>query len=228
MTLLNVRQPIQAILFDMDGTLLDSEIYTEKSVQSLLQSEKLEFSDLDLKQFYGITWHSITEKLLALVPELKLPAREIQQRLQKDFHDRFVNEPPAYIPGALDFYKSAANIFKVAIASSSNRESIEQLLERMQAKSITHGIVGAENYENSKPAPDCYLRAAALLGVQAGACLVFEDSIPGLQAARNAGMACVAVTFRSSDQEQARRLADLSIHEYTDLPPDFLKNLPGS
>ena len=86
-------------------------------------------------------------------------------------------------------------------------------------------FAGFENYENSKPEPDGYLKAAEVLQVEPKNCLVFEDSVVGIQAAKNAGMAVVAVTHRCADIEIATDLADMTIRDYFDLGGDFYDSI---
>ncbi len=80
---------------------------------------------------------------------------------------------------------------------------------------------GAEDYAESKPAPDGYLKAADVLQKEVSECLVFEDSIVGMQSAKNAGMQVIAVTHRCNDISAANEIADLTITDYSDLDDGF-------
>jgi beta-phosphoglucomutase-like phosphatase (HAD superfamily) len=84
---------------------------------------------------------------------------------------------------------------------------------------------GAEDCDKGKPAPDGYLKAAEFLQTDANQCLVFEDSIPGIKAARNAGMQVVAVTYGSHNVEQVSSMADMAIKDYSELEDHFFERI---
>ena len=209
---------VKGIFFDMDGTLVDSEINTEKSVDILLSELGIEHDDHDYKQYYGITWEAIEKRIKDQFPAAQGSA--LSGPLQKRFHELF--KKADFIPGVRDFIVEAKKSFRTAIATSSNRESVEFLVQRMNIDDFIDDFIGAEDYEKSKPDPECYLLVAKKLGLAPENCLVFEDSIPGLQAARNAGMWAAAITLRSPDEAKAREIAHLTAHDYEQLPLDFL------
>lgn len=85
--------------------------------------------------------------------------------------------------------------------------------------------LGFEDYENCKPDPDGYLKAAKKLRVDPKKCLVFEDSIPGIRAAKRAGMTVIAVTHRCPDIQPATELADMAIRNFSDLDKDIIGSI---
>jgi HAD superfamily hydrolase (TIGR01509 family) len=204
---------IKAILFDMDGTLIDSERNTEISVKELLTKSGLDARLINTKRFYGITWQKIESILQDQFPSLlNLP---IKERLQKRFHELFFDTPE--VPGATDFIKKISPKYKTAIVTSSNRESVENLIERFELKKNLHLYVCTGDYVNSKPDPECYLLTAKKLNVSPSECLVFEDSIPGMVAARAAGMQLIAVTHNSPDLQKAIELSAFTIENFLNL-----------
>lgn len=215
---------IRAIIFDMDGTLVDSEINTEIAVDRLLDDLGVEHAGLDYKQFYGTTWQSIEARLQAQFPATR--GRALAGPLQQRFHELF--QTAAYIPGMPAFFRDAARSFRTAIATSSNRESVAFLVERMAIGDVIERFIGAEDYEKSKPDPECYLIVAREMGLDPGQCLVFEDSIAGLEAARAAGMWSAAITFRSPDEKRAGEIAHLTARDFHELPADFLERIGGT
>jgi sugar-phosphatase len=86
-------------------------------------------------------------------------------------------------------------------------------------------VTGADDYANSKPAPDGYLHAASMLGVDPAECLVFEDSIAGIRSARAAGMQVIAVTFRSNVSAGELQLADDAITNFDELEEGFFARI---
>lgn len=212
---------IAAVFFDMDGTLIDSELNTEPAITSVCRELGLPDPALDYTAFYGWTWSSVvdamveTEPAVADIPDLAL-------RFHQAFHHLCLTRPSPPIAGAEDIIAAFSARIPVAIVSSAYRESIEATIMQLDIGDLISCYVGAEDFERSKPAPDCFLHAAKLLDVEPSSCLVFEDSIAGLGAARAAGMWAVAITHRSNDIEGAPQLGHLAIDNYTLLDEGFV------
>jgi HAD superfamily hydrolase (TIGR01509 family) len=211
----------QAVFFDMDGTLIDSEPLAEILVEQLLEKRGLPAPSFPLSRFHGQTWARVEATLLELYPDLAgLP---LADRFEREFHDLLARELPRAITGACEAVAAAARRCAVGIVSSSPRATIELVAARLELSGHCRVIVGAEDVRHSKPHPECYLLAAERAGVPPARCLVFEDSEAGLEAARAAGM--TAVGIRGERNEAAAAL--LSQHtpfvvgSYADLPPDF-------
>ncbi len=204
---------VEAFLFDMDGTLLDSECLTEAAVRGLLAARGFEV-ELDYTTFHGITWRSIAAMLREAEPALGgLP---LDQELEARFHHALVETAPPMIPGAAEAVVAAARRGRAALVTSSDRASAEHVVARLELGAHLTTLVCAEDVTRSKPAPDCFVAAATRLGVESARCLVFEDSEAGLLAARAAGMRTVAIGGR-------REPADLAVDDFTQLPPGFFR-----
>ena len=211
---------ISATFFDMDGTLVDSETLTGPTVLNLCAELGVHDADIEPTQLYGLSWLDIEQVLLEKYPQLAGKA-DIPGRLQEIFHEMLRDNPPPLIRNSRESVVAANRLMPTAIISSSGRESIEETIRRMDiADNITY-YAGFEDYDQCKPAPDGYLKAADALQVAASECLVFEDSIVGLQAAKNAGMQVVAITHRCSDISAANEIADLAITDYAELDDGF-------
>ncbi len=218
-------QGIQAVVFDMDGTLTDSEGLTEQAIASLLADHGVDPGDDDETRYHGLTWSSIAATMNRDYPQLVGAASG--EALQAHFHARFVNEPPRLIQGAREAVLAAAEHHRVAIASSSNRESVEHLVDRLSLHVAIPVRVCAEDVQHSKPHPECYLEAAARLECDPERCVVFEDSLAGLRAGRAAGARTVAITHGKSaaQLDEVRPLADLQARDYTELPAGFFERI---
>jgi len=211
---------ISAALFDMDGTLVDSETLTEPAIEALCRELGVNDVGLDCSVFFGVAWVKIEQALLACHPQMT-GKTDIARRLHEIYHQMLLDEPPPLIRQSRESVIAANRLMPTAIVSSSGRASIEETIRRMDIAASINYYAGAEDYGESKPAPDGYLKAADVLQIDAGECLVFEDSIVGMQSARNAGMQVVAITHRCNDIPGAKAIADLVITDYGDLDEGF-------
>ncbi len=211
---------IAAVLFDMDGTLIDSEILTERVIRQFCDEHALGEVSYDWTRFHGVSWHAVASRVTA-DHRLRTKPADAARRLHEIWEQVCAHEPPAPLPGAREAVVAAHARMPTAIVSSSFGESIDRVVRQLQIEAFVTCRVGAEQYARSKPAPDGFLHAARMLGVAPASCLVFEDSVAGLESARAAGMSVVAITRRSDDAAHAAALADLAIENYHDLERDF-------
>jgi HAD superfamily hydrolase (TIGR01509 family) len=219
-----IIKKVSAVFFDMDGTLVDSEALTGPTVVTLCEELGIKNVDIECTQFFGHSWVEIERRIIAYYPQLAGKA-DLPARMQTLFNDLLISVQPPLINGSRETLIAASQIMPVAIISSSGRGSISETIRRMNVAENVSFYAGFEDYEKCKPEPDGYLKAAEMLNVDPAQCLVFEDSVAGIQAAKNAGMQVVNISFRCADKEAAAKLADLVVRDYTDLPADFLESI---
>jgi HAD superfamily hydrolase (TIGR01509 family) len=217
---------VAAVFFDMDGTLIDSELNTEPAVVDVCRRFGIDEPELDYPSFHGRTWTTLVESITEVYPSLA-DVPDLAMQFHRRFHDLCAERPPPPIPGARETVLRLSESVPVAIVSSAFRESIAQTISQLDIAARVSCFVGAEDFGRSKPAPDCFLHAAQILDVDPARCIVFEDSIAGIEAARAAGMWAVAITHRSNDPERVRALADIAIDDYTLLDHGFFERALG-
>jgi mannitol-1-/sugar-/sorbitol-6-phosphatase len=210
----------RAALFDLDGTLVDSEINTDHAITEVMARHGVPGVVLPAVETRGRTWADISRTLIdrhhldvtidVLRHELLTEWRELASGVEE-------------IPGAGAAVRAAARHLGVGVVSSSPRSVIDAFLAQLGVDAALTGDarIGEESVTRSKPDPEGYLLCARRLGVDPAACIVFEDSRAGLEAARAAGMRTVFVLHRAADIEKNRVLADASISNYHALPERF-------
>ncbi len=211
---------VQAVLFDMDGTLIDSEQHTEGAVLRLLSENGIGEVGVELTRLYGITWDAAAEQVQLAHPELS--QIDVSLQLQAHFRNLSVEHGLTLVPGSDRFFSACAGRFKVGLCTSNVRGEVDRFMGAFPIFGALQAVVTSEDMRRSKPDPCGYLLLAEQLGVDPAACVVFEDSIAGLQAARAAGMRCVAVTHRSPNVARATKLADAVISDYAGAIERFL------
>ena len=124
---------VEAVSFDMDGTLVDSEALTDRALVAGLDELGECAENLDCRQFHGITWKSIDAELKELFP--RLAAQNLASAIEERFYHLFATEPPQLIGGASAAFTESSRHFPTAIATGSTSDAVEHLLDRARLRS---------------------------------------------------------------------------------------------
>ncbi|XUL92761.1 HAD family hydrolase [Streptomyces galilaeus] len=184
-----------SVIFDLDGTLVDSEPnYYEATRQTLAEHGAPGFTWAQHERFVGIS----TQETLALLKErhgLKAPVEELLAETNSRYLALARAATHAY-PEMRKFVELlAAEGVPMAVASGSSPEAIEAILAGTGLDALLRTVVSADEVARGKPAPDVFLEAARRLGAAPADCVVLEDAAPGAAAAHAAGMRCIAIPY---------------------------------
>jgi HAD superfamily hydrolase (TIGR01509 family) len=199
---------IQAFFFDLDGTLLDSEVLYVDAVREMLARRGFNLNYQEsLELVYGKSARDIYIEISARFPGEYKRVEEMNEEIRKNYlplRDR----KDVRIHESINLLKKLAADFAVAIVSGSPRREVSEGIDLMGIQNHLDFFLGAEDYSPGKPDPSCYLRAAEKISFHPRNCLVFEDSTAGVEAAKAAGMYCVALN-RTGTPYQDLTAADL-------------------
>ncbi|NOZ63579.1 MAG: HAD family phosphatase [Caldiserica bacterium] len=184
---------IRAIIFDGDGVLFDSEKVHVKAWEQVFEKIGVKLS---LQDYEVGTGNADREFLEILVQRGKIPARcSIEAILKEKFNILMsLSHEVNLFPGVKEILKSLAPGYALALASNSRREFVLKVLKQFALTGYFEKIITKENVRYPKPSPEIYLLAARELGVNPAECVVIEDSVVGIEAAKKAGAVCLAVT----------------------------------
>jgi len=182
-------------IFDLDGTLVDTMPLHYRAWEAALQGAGL-VGRLDENLFYNLGGMP-TRKVAAVLGAhygLNLDAEAVYHEKEAFFMGS--SQKLELIDAVVEFARRVSATHPVAVASGGTRDIVHSTLEKTGLTSLFPIVVTSDDVEHGKPAPDIFLLAARLMGVPPATCLVFEDGIPGIEAAKAAGMKCVFVTSR--------------------------------
>ena len=209
---------IEAVVFDLDGVLLDSEQIWDEVREQLARERDGRWHDGAQRAMMGM---SSTEWSQYMHDEIGLPEppEEISAEVVRRLEARYRQHLPL-LDGAVEAVDSLAARWPLGIASSSNREVIDLVLDLSGLAPLFKVTVSSEEVARGKPAPDVYLEAARRLGVAPERSAAIEDSENGIRAAKAAGMRVVAIPnpHFPPDQE-ALEQADVTLRSLAELSP---------
>ena len=195
MPILDLNNVIKALIFDLDGVIVDTAHYHFVAWQRLARELGIDFTEKDNERLKGVSRMRSLEIILE-IGNRQMPESE-KERLATRKNAWFVEyiqnvKPDEIFPGVKEMIQACkAAGFRVALASSS--KNARTVLRNLKVEDLFEGFVDGNMITHSKPNPEIFLKAAAQLGVEPQHCVVFEDAEAGVEAALAAGMKCVGV-----------------------------------
>jgi beta-phosphoglucomutase len=209
-----------AVLWDMDGTLVDSEEYHWLSWRDTMALEGVAITHDQFLKTFGQRNDSILPQWLkagASAEHMQWVGDSKEELYRKLVHQGDLKP----LPGVMEWVRRLREQgWRQAVASSAPRKNIEVVLEVLGMASFFDALVSAEDVTAGKPDPQVFQKGAERLGMPASRCIVVEDAVPGVEAARRAGMRCIGVSRKgllTGADVVVRSLVDLPIGTFEEL-----------
>lgn len=214
-----------AVIFDLDGVLVDSSLFHRESWRVVGRERGFEMTD----ELFWRTFGMPNRQILPLLFGRELPddeVAELSERKEAVYRELAAGRMQP-LPGATELVRAVAGAgFRVALGSSTPMSNIRVVLDALGIREYFEQIVCSDDVTHGKPHPEVFLKAAQRLGVEPNQCVVIEDAVVGVQAARAAGMRCLAVaTTHPADKLHE---ADRVVLDLTYVTPETLAEMLAS
>jgi HAD superfamily hydrolase (TIGR01509 family) len=229
---------IRAILFDFNGVIIDDEPLQLKAYQELLGPEGVALSEADYYDCLGMDDATFVRAAFARAGREVSGAQLLALVERKtEAHRRLIEGELPLFPGVVTFVRAAARVWQLGVVSMARRVEIDHVLGRAGLAESFAAVVSAEDVSACKPDPACNLRALELLNAKrraagqpqlaAADCLVIEDSPPGVESARAAGMRTLGVTNTVAADRLRAAGADVVTADLSDWTTDAVYHVFG-
>lgn len=216
---------LQAVIFDMDGVILDSQPYHFAVEEKIFREKGIAVSTEESYSFVGMAgdrmWAQVKNKFGLKESIAELMA--FDNRIRVDHFASLQDVQP--MPGIMKLLEELRrNTIKIALASSSSVEVINVFISKLGIRHFFQQIISGDFVEKGKPAPDIFIHTAQALQEPAADCVVIEDSANGVKAAKLAGMKCIGFSNANSG-DQDLSLADMVIDDFEKLNVAIIEKL---
>jgi beta-phosphoglucomutase family hydrolase len=203
------KETFEAVLWDLDGVIADTGTYHCRAWQDVFDKRGVSFTEEDFRRHFGQRNDTIIRDTIGVSissEELDIIANEKEENYRRRLADTNI-EP---LPGAIELIRSLGqNNIKMAIASSAPMENIQPIIRGLGIEDCFQAIAWGREVAKGKPSPQIFSLAATKLESAPRNCVVIEDSVAGVAAAKRAGMKCIAVT--NSHPRNSLKEADLIV-----------------
>ncbi len=213
-----------AVIWDMDGVLVDTGEPHYITWRDTLADEGIEYSREQFRATFGMNNHGVLTYVLGEHPDPEFAERLIEKK-ETEFRE-IMRQGIEPLPGVVDWLTRFKEWgYKLAVASSAPQANIDVQVDGLGIREYFDAIVSGAGLP-PKPNPDVFLQAASEVGVSPENCVVIEDAVAGVGGAKAAGMACIAVMTTNPREKLAA--ADLILNDLTELSEEAFKALAAS
>jgi beta-phosphoglucomutase len=186
---------IRGCIFDLDGVIVDTAKYHYLAWKRLSDQLGIIFTEEDNERLKGVSRMTSLEIILE-IGRKKLDSNDKEKlaSLKNKWYVEYISKmtPDEILPGTLEFINELkSNNIKIALGSASRNTPM--ILDRVNLKNVFDAVADGNSVHKAKPDPAVFIKAAEMVGIEAGRCVVFEDAVAGIEAALNAGMICVGI-----------------------------------
>lgn len=216
---------LKAVLFDMDGVIIDSEPLHHRAYYGMFEEIGIEVSDTLYESFTGQATLNVCSQLVSIF-KLNIQPTELVQIKRRIFAGLFFSDPNLkLLDGVEDLIKEYyQNRLTLILASSASMQTINNVFKRFELDQYFKAKLSGADLEQSKPHPEIFLKAAEVSGFSTSECMVIEDSTNGIKAAHDAGIYCVAYQSLNS-KNQDYSLADKVIGSFDEIRFEEVKDI---
>lgn len=226
---------IEAIFFDFNGVIIDDERLQMTAYQQVLKDHGVELTEAQYFSALGMDDRTFVRTAFERAGKLNNQAIQTVIEAKTKIHRTMIEDELPLFPGVVTFLKTTARHYSLGLTSMANQDEINYVLNRAGLRQLFSIVVTAEDVGVCKPAPDCYLwaleklnnkrRTARLLPVLPNECLVIEDSPPGIESGREAGMRTLGVTNTVSEAELRAAGAEVVTPSLADWNADAVRHV---
>ena len=227
---------IKAIFFDFNGVIIDDETIQMKAYQEILRGHQIDLTEEWYMSALGMDDRTFVQAMFERAKKpLTDPVLETVLGAKTDLHRHMIEDELPLFPGVRTFLKAAARHFSLGLVSMANKMEVGYVFERANLTPLFSVVVTAEDASACKPSPDCYLTGLTklnekrqherLLPLLANECLAIEDSPPGIESARVAGMRTLGITNTVSETALRAAGAEVVTASLADWNVDAVKRL---
>ena len=213
---------LKAIIFDMDGVLVNSEPLHRKAYFNMFEEFNLNVSNRLYESFTGKSTSTICKELCEIF-ELSISHEKLMFSKRKHFKAIFDNDPEfKMIDGALSLIKNYFyNNLTLILASSASMTNINRIFKKFDLDKFFKAKISGADLKESKPNPEIFIKAAKLSGFKKSECIVIEDSTNGVIASKSAGIYCIGFNSPNSKNQNYDK-ADLVVSNFNEIRFDYL------
>ena len=213
---------LKAIIFDMDGVIVNSEPLHRKAYFDMFEEFNLNVSNRLYESFTGKSTSAICKELCEIF-DLSISHEKLMLSKRKHFKTIFDNDPEfQMIDGALNLIKNYFyNNLTLILASSASMTNINRIFKKFDLDKFFKAKISGADLKESKPNPEIFIKAAKLSGFNKSECIVIEDSTNGVIASKSAGIYCIGFNSPNSKNQNYDK-ADLVVSNFNEIRFDYL------